>query len=132
MKKQKINRKVKKEFMKNYYKFKVYINAMHSVNFNDKKSNVHSHMWETAVYIDAKESNFINFTKFENILESYFEYYEGKYLNELDKFKEIDPTMEEIGKAIYEDLFKLLKHYNLGLRRIEISENPTRTYIIEE
>lgn len=117
--------------MRNYYKFKFYINAMHSVSFNGKKSNIHSHMWETVVYIDVKEDDFVNFTKFEEILESYFEYYEGKYLNELDKFKDIDPTMEEISKVIYKDLFELLKYHNLGLQKIEISENPTRTYIIE-
>ena len=118
--------------MKHYYKFKVYINAMHSVHFDGKKSNVHSHMWETAIYVNVKESDFVNFTKFENILEAYFECYEGKYLNDIEKFKGVDPTMEEIGKNIYEDLLELLKEHGLDLKKIEISENPTRTYIIEK
>lgn len=118
--------------MKTYYKFKFYINAKHSVNFGTGTSPIHPHTWETVIYLKVKDTDFINFTNFENILEKYFEAYEGKYLNDLDAFKINNPTMEHIGRIFYDDLLALLKGENIILYRIEISENPTRTYIIED
>lgn len=118
--------------MKNYYKFKFYINAKHSVNFNENVSPIHPHTWETVIYLKVKETAFINFTKFEKTLERYFDAYEGQYLNDLEVFKGENPTMERIGRVFYHDLLALLKGEELSLCKIEISENPTRTYIIEE
>lgn len=118
--------------MKNYYRFKFYINAKHSVNFGDTVSPIHPHTWETVIYLKVKETAFINFTKFEKELEKYFETYEGQYLNTLEAFKEHHPTMEYIGLVFYHDLLALLKGEDISLHRIEISENPTRTYIIED
>lgn len=118
--------------MKYYYKFKFYINARHSVVFNEVQSHMHPHTWETVINLEVKQSSFINFTQFENILEKYFDEYEDRYLNDLEYFKNMNPTMENLGKKIYTDITILLKNYNLDLSKIEISENPTRTYIIEK
>lgn len=118
--------------MKYFYKFKFYINARHSVTFNDIKSHIHPHTWETVIHLEVKQSSFINFTQFENILEKYFDAYENRYLNDLDYFKDINPTMESLGQKIFSDITKLLRNYNLDICKIEISENPTRTYIIEK
>lgn len=118
--------------MKTYYKFKFYLNAKHSVIFNGKSSNIHPHTWEIAVLFGSQESDTVNFTNFENELENYFLNYENKYLNEHQSFKEINPTMENIGKVLYVDIKSLINDKNLYFKRLEISENPTRTYIIEE
>lgn len=32
------------------YKFKFYINARHSVNFDGNQSDIHPHTWETVIY----------------------------------------------------------------------------------
>ena len=117
--------------MNNYYKFKFYINAKHSVSFNGRESNIHPHTWETVVYIKVNSTNTINFTEFEELLEKYFDNYEGKYFNDLEFFRNINPTMENIGKKIFNDLGLLLSRRDLELWKVEISENPTRTYIIE-
>lgn len=117
--------------MKTYYKFKFYINARHSVTFNGRESNIHPHTWEVVVYFGSDTSDTLNFTEFEKELEKYFLNYEGKYINELDVFKDINPTMENIGKLLYNDIKKLLDNRSLYFNRVEISENPTRTYIIE-
>lgn len=118
--------------MKTYYKFKFYLNARHSVAFNETASNVHPHTWEVVVIFSSQESDTINFTTFENELEKYFLNFEGKYLNEHISFKGINPTMENIGKVLYSDIKKLINGKTLVFRTMEISENPTRTYIIEE
>lgn len=117
--------------MKTYYRFKFYINARHSVTFKGKSSNIHPHTWEVVVSFGSEISETINFSEFEGKLEKYFIYYEGKYLNELESFIGINPTMENMGKIFYSDIKELLDRENLYFKRIEISENPTRTYIIE-
>lgn len=99
--------------------------------FNGKSSNVHPHTWEVAVSFGSDTADTVNFTEFEKELEKYFLNYEGKYLNELDAFKGINPTMENIGKRLYGDIKELVDGKNLSFERVEISENPTRTYIIE-
>ena len=118
--------------MRHYYRFKYYINAKHSVNFEGKQSPIHPHTWEAVIYLRVEETDFINFTKFEKILEDYFEHYEGKYLNDLEEFKKNNPTMEYMGRLFYKDLNVLLQGAHIILYKIEISENPTRTYIIED
>lgn len=118
--------------MKTYYKFKFYLNSKHSVTFNDKASSIHPHTWEIVVLFQSHESETINFTSFENELEQYFLKYEGKYLNDIDYFKNLNPTMENIGKLFYKDINELVTNIELDFIRIEISENPTRTYILEE
>lgn len=117
--------------MKHYYRFNHYINAKHSVNFQGKESPIHPHTWEIVVSLRVEDTDFISFTSLENLLEGYFEQYEGKYLNELQPFKDNHPTMEYMGQLFYKHLNTLMKGMELTLYRIEISENPTRTYIIE-
>lgn len=118
--------------MRNFYKFKFYINARHSVEFNNIRSNIHPHTWETVVHIEVNSEDFINFTSFEKVLEKYFDKYEGKYFNDIPHFQDINPTMENIGKKVFIDLEEMLSKSDLRLVRLEISENPTRTYIIDD
>lgn len=118
--------------MKTYYKFKFYLNARHSVTFNGKSSNVHPHTWEVVVIFGSRESDVVNFTTFENELDEEFLKYEGKYLNELNAFQDINPTMENIAKVLYVNVKNLINNKDLNFDKLEISENPTRTYIIQE
>lgn len=83
-------------------------------------------------YIGVKSQSYINFTKMEKVLETYFHQYEGRYLNDLKCFKESIPTMENIGRKIFVDISNVLDSNNLILNSLEISENPTRTYIIKK
>lgn len=118
--------------MKTYYKFKFYLNGKHSVTFEGKNSNIHPHTWEITVLLEADYSNTVNFTDFEKTFEKYFLNYEGKYLNELEEFIGINPTMENIGKIIYNNIKMFVNDKGLDFISLEISENPTRTYIIED
>lgn len=118
--------------MKTYYKFKFYLNARHSVSFNGKQSSIHPHTWEITVIFGSEQSDTINFSMFEKELENYFLSYENKYLNEHVSFVGITPTMENMGKVFYNHIKELINNQQLSFRTLEISENPTRTYIIED
>lgn len=117
--------------MKTHYKFKFYLNARHSVTFNGRTSNIHPHTWEVAVYFGSGAGDIVNFTEFEKALEKLFLNFEGKYLNELLPFFGMEPTMENIGKVLYTEIKTLIDNKSLYFKKVEISENPTRTYIIE-
>ncbi|MGL4992036.1 MAG: 6-carboxytetrahydropterin synthase [Sarcina sp.] len=112
------------------YKFKFYVNATHAVTINNQKSQIHPHTWEIVSIISVNKNKFVNFSNFENILEKYFKKFEGKYLNELSEFSTIEPTMENMAYCFYSELNTILSQKKLELESIEISENPTRTYII--
>ncbi|MGL4772353.1 MAG: 6-carboxytetrahydropterin synthase [Clostridium sp.] len=117
--------------MKIYYKFKFYINAKHSVDFGGGRSNIHPHTWETVVSLGSSSENELNFSMIEKELQNYFDKFEGIYLNDLNYFKNQEPTMENLGKIFYYHLQTLFFKLKLNLIKLEISENPTRTYVIE-
>ncbi|MGL5153009.1 MAG: 6-carboxytetrahydropterin synthase [Clostridium sp.] len=117
--------------MKIYYKFNFYINAKHSVDFGKGRSQIHPHTWETKISLGSSIEEELNFSLVENKLQAYFNRFEGIYLNELDHFSKKEPTMENIGKVFFNHIQLICKSLNLELLKIEISENPTRTYIIE-
>lgn len=118
--------------MKTYYRFKFYLNARHSVKFEGNVSAIHPHTWEIAILFRSKQEETVSFSSFEKELEIYFLQFEGKFLNELIIFKGITPTMENIGKILFEDIKKLVNNRDLEFKTFEISENPTRTYMIED
>ncbi|MGL4740864.1 MAG: 6-carboxytetrahydropterin synthase, partial [Sarcina sp.] len=94
------------------------------------KSPIHPHTWEIVSIISVNKNKFLNFSTFEKILENYFKKFEGKYLNDLLEFQTAEPTMENMAFQFYSELNKILIENQLELESIEISENPTRTYII--
>lgn len=114
------------------YRFKFYFNARHSVTFNGVTSAIHPHTWEVSVLFYSEESQTVNFSEFEKEFENYFLNYEGKYMNDLRDFKNINPTMENISKIMFVDIKSIVNLRGMSIGRIEISENPTRSYIIEE
>ncbi|WP_297522786.1 6-carboxytetrahydropterin synthase [uncultured Clostridium sp.] len=112
------------------YKFKFYVNAKHNVTINSKKSNIHPHTWEVITFLSVSKTEIINFSEFENNLTHYFEAFEGKYLNDLKSFENIEPTMEHMACIFFNEISALIENKDFNLETIEISENPTRTYII--
>ncbi|MGL5353281.1 MAG: 6-carboxytetrahydropterin synthase [Clostridium sp.] len=117
--------------MENYYKFKFYINAKHSVDFGKGQSNIHPHTWEVVLYVMGKKERVVNFTSFEKTIQKYLEELEGLYLNQLEIFKDKEPIMENIGLELNSAIKKITEKNDLILEQLEISENPTRTYIIK-
>ncbi|MGL5066423.1 MAG: 6-carboxytetrahydropterin synthase [Sarcina sp.] len=112
------------------YKFKFYVNAKHSVTINSKKSSIHPHTWEIVTFLAVSKNEIINFSEFENNLKNYFLAFEGKYLNELTSFKNVEPTMEHMACIFFNEITELIESKDFNLDTIEISENPTRTYIV--
>lgn len=118
--------------MNKEYRFKFYLNARHEMSIDSKVNNVHPHTWEFNLYFKKKCEEFIQFSVIEKELQFFLSIYEGHYLNEIPPFDMIEPSLESIGTVLYEQIKKIMSNNNWTLLKLEISENPSRTFIIYE
>lgn len=116
----------------NAFKFKFYLNSMHAVLFNDKSSPIHKHTWEVSLNLREKMAEFNEFNKIERVINDYLSTYNEKVINDLHPFDKLNPTMENMGSVFFEDINELIRDSNYRLESVEISENPTRTYIVDK
>lgn len=99
----------------------------HSMNQNIQ--NKHIHTLEIFIYIKLNENeSMLNYKKIDELVESYLEKYSGKYLNEMEQWREVSPTIENLGDFFYLQLSELLEKHQYQLVMLEISETPLRTY----
>ncbi|URZ17212.1 6-carboxytetrahydropterin synthase [Clostridium felsineum] len=113
------------------YKFKFYLNASHSIYINGVLGEEHPHTWEIIIYTIKLEEDFIIFNDVEKYVEDYIKKYQDLYINEVEPFTTLNPTLENICKFFKEKLRVLLLDAGWILLSIEISETPTRSYIID-
>lgn len=113
------------------YKIKVYLNARHFIYINGNQGETHPHTWEFVLYMKFNKQNFIEFTEFEKVINAYIEKYQNRIINELEPFDTLIPTLENITDCFSKDLFKIIQDMNGLLIRIEASETPTRSYVVD-
>ena len=125
--------------MRYNYKLKFYLSGIHYIMVNQKTQDIHPHTWEIVVYIRNINEEIILFGEVEYIIKDYLSNFEGKTLNEIDKFKGENFSdgvyksfsTEFMAKIIFKDLIEILKRKSMLLFKIEVSERPTRTFVIE-
>lgn len=119
--------------MKSYqYKIKAYLNATHSIYIEGIAGQRHPHTWEMIVtVINGAGNDFLPFHEVEEVLEDMLKPYQDKYLNEVQPFVTINPTLENICEKFKEKLVKLFHPRDWILLKIELSETPTRSYFID-
>ena len=112
------------------YKYKFRLNVSHGLNSGTTKD--HHHTMEITLYIEDRKKDFESYEEIEKIVDRYLKKYSGKYLNETLPFNEIDPTIENIGKEFYKEIKSIANNNSYNLRALEISEIPTRVYVVSE
>ena len=70
------------------------------------------------------------FNEVEKLIEDYLGQYQEKYMNDCAPFDTMNPTLENIAQFFMEDLQKNLNPINWVIFTMEISETPSRSYII--
>ncbi len=68
----------------------------------------------------------------EERINEYLLQYENKLINDIPPFTMLDATTEVIGEVIFQQLNAAMRVYNWKVITLEISENPSRTYAIED
>lgn len=112
------------------YRFKFYLNAVHKIIINKTAGKSHPHTWE--IVIDASyDNNFVMFSIIEKDIENFLAQYQDQNLNEVSPFDKINPTLENITLFLKDKIYKLLLSHGWVLNKIEVSESPTRTFMID-
>lgn len=112
------------------YRFKFYLNASHSIFINGSQGQIHPHTWEITLDILAARRGFIEFNVYEKTLTDYFAKYQNQTLNDIPPFDALIPTLETMAEYFGNEIRELLRGMGCELMKIEVSEAPTRCYII--
>jgi 6-pyruvoyltetrahydropterin/6-carboxytetrahydropterin synthase len=103
------------------------------IGYDGACKNVHGHNWKVRVGIVCNQTDeiglSIDFGIIKKHLNSVMDYLDHKFLNDLDEFKNINPTSENIAKFIYQYLEKRLSTENCNLSEIEVWESDTSSVV---
>lgn len=112
------------------YQIKFYLNARHYIIVNGRKGEAHSHTWEFALTIKFGRTSFVEFNVFEKGISDYLSQYQNTVLNEQPPFDGILPTLENMVDYFSDEFYRIIHDIGGVLTRIEGSETPTRSYIL--
>lgn len=119
-----------KRMMYHQYKYKFYLNLNHSIRIDEKQGVIHPHTWEIVLDIATSDTQFREFSRIEERLEMLLDKYQDHYINMIAPFQEINPTIENVMEVFVAEIRESLEEVGWLLLTFEISETPTRTYII--
>lgn len=74
---------------------------------------------------------FVQFNDVEYTIEKMLSDYQDKYINEIPPFDTLNPTLENICLHFKDCIDEQMKNMGWLLLKIEISETPTRSYMID-
>jgi 6-pyruvoyltetrahydropterin/6-carboxytetrahydropterin synthase len=107
--------------------------AAHNLRgYKGKCEGLHGHNWRIEAVVRSEKLDSIgmvrDFKDFKARLSALLEELDHKYLNDLEPFKKINPTSENIAKYLYERLKKQISDLSL----ITVWENDTSAATYEE
>jgi len=112
------------------YKFKFYLNASHAIYINGAMGEKHPHTWEITIYVLKEREEFIQFNIVEEKVNEWMSKYQDKFINQIPPFDTINPTLENCCDYFKENLQAILRSEGWILLSIEMSETPTRSYVV--
>ena len=113
------------------YKFKFYLNANHATYLAGNKGQNHPHTWEITLDTIKIRNDFVQFDVIEKSVEKFFSEWQDKDINTIPPFDVLNPTLANLCLYLKDEMNRLLGEKGWLLRRIEMSETPARSYIID-
>lgn len=98
---------------------------------------LHGHNWHVEVFVRSSELNKIGLAVDFKVLKEYtkevLDRLDHVYLNELEPFKEVNPSSENIAKYIYSELVKKLGSVDVCVSKVTVYEsaNSSASYFTE-
>ena len=97
---------------------------------------LHGHNWQVTVFLQASELDEIgialDFTILKKELNEVIDRFDHVYLNDLDEFKNCNPTSENIARIIYTELARRLNDGRIKVAKVGVEESPgSRAYYYE-
>ena len=113
------------------YKLRFYLNASHYVIFDGWKGSAHPHTWAICLTIQFPRNSQRRFSDFEKKLAGVLEPFQNRLLNDSEPFNSLNPTLENITEYFCDQFTKVLRKVSGELRKIEVSESISRTFILD-
>jgi 6-pyruvoyltetrahydropterin/6-carboxytetrahydropterin synthase len=112
------------------YRFKFYFNASHAIYLSGEMGQSHPHTWEVVLCVMRIADNFVMFNEIEKMCEEFLLSYQDVFINTVQPFTTINPTLENICGYFKEKIQNMLYEKGWLLLSIELSETPSRAYMI--
>lgn len=112
------------------YRFKFYFNASHAIYLSGEMGETHPHTWEVILNVMKVTDNFVQFDEIEKMSEEFLSRYQDVLVNTVQPFTTINPTLENLCAYFKEKLQERLHDKGWLLLSIEMSETPSRSYLI--
>ncbi len=112
------------------YRFKFYFNASHSIYLLGEPGQKHPHTWEVILNVMNVTDSFVPFDEVEKKCETFLLGFQDVLINTVQPFTTINPTLENICLYFKEKLQEILHENGWLLLSIELSETPSRSYVI--
>ncbi len=112
------------------FRFKFYFNASHAIYLRGRLGEKHPHTWELILHTAKISDNFVPFNEIEKMIEDFLSQYQDVFINTIQPFTTINPTLENICTFFKGKIQQMLYDKGWLLLSIELSETPTRAYVI--
>ena len=97
--------------------------------YEGKCENLHGHNWKAEVYVTGnklgKNGLLIDFKLIKNATKKVLNELDHKFLNELDAFKTINPSSENIARHIFTELSREVNTEDIKVSRVTIWESDS-------
>ena len=98
--------------------------------------NLHGHNWKVEVFVKGEKLGqdglLIDFRIIKNATKEVLEGLDHTFLNELENFREQNPSSENIARYIFESLDRRLKDENVKVSRVSAWESDSACATYEE
>lgn len=113
------------------YKLQFELNAKHR-NIKNTNAASHPHTFTIALYLKKLGEELVLYEDMERDISLWLQQFQGKDLNETQLFRNGEATLEAIGETFYRVLKETVGPKGYELVRLDINENPVRTYSVSE
>ena len=104
-----------------------FASAHNLMNYQGDCENLHGHNWKVDVAVTAqnldKAGLGIDFKTLKAETKSLLKTLDHKHLNELEPFKDVSPSSENIARYIYQELSRTLNNDNIKVESITVWES---------
>jgi 6-pyruvoyltetrahydropterin/6-carboxytetrahydropterin synthase len=101
--------------------------AHNLLHYQGDCENLHGHNWKVEVTVSTegldKSGLGIDFKILKKHTREIMNYLDHKYLNDLDAFKDISPSSEQIARFIFEQIEKSLQEYEVNVQKVTVWES---------
>ena len=108
-----------------------HFNASHNANPADA-SKKHVHTFLVIACIEITQMDLERQNECGKAIDEYLAQYKGKCLNELDKFRDVIPTIEGICEVFFSDIKKIVEYYGAKLLNLEVGDSPVAMFSMGE